>query len=205
MKEIGCNIAPAFQPGILKDPNSQEVSWSLENYWEELFRFWFNVDHQKIVFVKQSAFVQMKCNSSSIFNLNLTFNKIWSRIMHFLSSSNQIYEYFLDLVDRTQSLWDNTICSLPMTLAWLLAPSRDIHPYPIPSIPIILLDYSTMVLNPSQMAFLDTHVSLAPTHVSPQVGRSVTLSDFQSVSVSGRPTWKVEESGPQLFFNFGSG
>ena len=34
---------------------------------------------------------------------------------------------------------------------------------------------------------------------------SVTLSDFQSVSVSGRPTWKVEERGPQLFFNFGSG
>ena len=37
------------------------------------------------------------------------------------------------------------------------------------------------------------------------VGWLVTLSDFQSVSVSGRPTWKVEERGPQLFFNFGSG
>ena len=29
----------------------------------------------------------------------------------------------------------------------------------------------------------------------------VTLSDFQFVSVSGRPAWKVEERGPQ-FFNF---
>ena len=30
----------------------------------------------------------------------------------------------------------------------------------------------------------------------------VTLSDFQSVSVSGRPTWKVEERGPKLFCQF---
>ena len=40
--------------------------------------------------------------------------------------------------------------------------------------------------------FLDTHVSLAPTHVSLSVRWSVrplvTLSDFQSASVSGRPT-----------------
>ena len=44
--------------------------------------------------------------------------------------------------------------------------------------------------------FLDTHVSLAPTHVClsvrwsvrPLVRPLVTLSDFQSVSVSGRPT-----------------
>ena len=58
--------------------------------------------------------------------------------------------------------------------------------------------------------FLDTHVSLAPTHVCLlvrwsvcwSVCWSVTLSDFQSVSVSGRPTWKVEERGPQLFVNF---
>ena len=33
------------------------------------------------------------------------------------------------------------------------------------------------------------------------VGPSVTLSDFQSVSISGRPTWKVKERGPQLFFH----
>ena len=44
-----------------------------------------------------------------------------------------------------------------------------------------------------------THVSLAPTHVCLLVRPLVTLSDFQSVSVSGRPTWKVEERGPQLF------
>ena len=51
--------------------------------------------------------------------------------------------------------------------------------------------------------FLDTHVSLAPTHVclsvGPSVGPLVTLSDFQHVSAFGRPTWKVEERGPQLF------
>ena len=64
-----------------------------------IFQIFIKFDHQQIVFVKQSAFVQMKCNSSSIFNLNLTFKKNWSRIMHFLSSSNHIYEYFLDLVD----------------------------------------------------------------------------------------------------------
>ena len=33
----------------------------------------------------------------------------------------------------------------------------------------------------------------------------VILSDFHSVSVSGRPTWKVEERGPHLFVYFGSG
>ena len=44
--------------------------------------------------------------------------------------------------------------------------------------------------------FLDAQASLAPTQVSLSVGPSVTLSDFQSVSVSGRPTWKVEERGP---------
>ena len=36
-------------------------------------------------------------------------------------------------------------------------------------------------------AFLDTHVSLAPTHVCLSVGWLVTLLDFQSASVSGRP------------------
>ena len=38
------------------------------------------------------------------------------------------------------------------------------------------------------LLFLDTHVSLAPTHVRPSVRPTVTLSDFQYVSVSGRPT-----------------
>ena len=52
--------------------------------------------------------------------------------------------------------------------------------------------------------FLDAQASLAPTHVRCP---SVTLSDFQSVSVSGCPTWKVEVRRPQFcfFFNFGSG
>ena len=36
--------------------------------------------------------------------------------------------------------------------------------------------------------FLDAQASLAPTQVSLSVRPSVTLSDFQSVSVSGRPT-----------------
>ena len=53
--------------------------------------------------------------------------------------------------------------------------------------------------------FLDAQASLAPTHVSPSVRLSVTLSDFQSVSVPGRPTRKVEQRGPQLFVNFESG
>ena len=53
--------------------------------------------------------------------------------------------------------------------------------------------------------FLDAQASLAPTHLCPSVRRSVTLSNFHSTSVSGCSTWQVEESGPQLFFNFGSG
>ena len=60
-----------------------------------------------------------------------------------------------------------------------------------------------LFFTPFLFNFLDTHVSLAPTNVRcPSVRRSVTLSDLHSVSVSGRPTWKVEESGPQLFFQF---
>ena len=51
-------------------------------------------------------------------------------------------------------------------------------------------------------AFLDTHVSLAPTHLRCPL---VILLNFHSISVSGCSTWKVEERGPQLFFNFGSG
>ena len=39
-----------------------------------------------------------------------------------------------------------------------------------------------------EIAFLDMQVSLEPTPVNKSVGPSVTLSDFQSVSVSGCPT-----------------
>ena len=49
------------------------------------------------------------------------------------------------------------------------------------------------------------HARVSSTYPCLSVGPLVTLSDFQSVSVSGRPTWKIEERGPQLFFNFGSG
>ena len=38
---------------------------------------------------------------------------------------------------------------------------------------------------------------------SSDVNPYVILSDFHSVSVSGCPTWKVEESGPKLFLGLG--
>ena len=47
------------------------------------------------------------------------------------------------------------------------------------------LEYGALLVQ--LLVFLDTHVSLAPTHVCLSVRWSVTLSDFQSVSVSGRP------------------
>ena len=49
-----------------------------------------------------------------------------------------------------------------------------------------MMEGLTLGLNPQLRlsVFLDAQASLAPTHVCP----SVTLSDFQSVSVSGRPT-----------------
>ena len=58
----------------------------------------------------------------------------------------------------------------------------------------ILQQHFTMTFfrNLGQFVFLDTQVSLALTHVCLSVrwsvGPLVTLSDFQSVSVSGRPT-----------------
>ena len=42
--------------------------------------------------------------------------------------------------------------------------------------------------------FLDTQVSLAPTHVSPLVGWSVTLSDFQSLVSNGRSNQKIQKT-----------
>ena len=42
--------------------------------------------------------------------------------------------------------------------------------------------------------FLDTQVSLAPTHVSKLVGPSVTLSDFQSLVSNGRSNQKVQKT-----------
>ena len=52
-------------------------------------------------------------------------------------------------------------------------------------------------------SFLDTQVSLAPTHVR---CLSVRPSYFRISILSGSlgcSTWKIEESGPQLFVNFG--
>ena len=51
------------------------------------------------------------------------------------------------------------------------------------------------------LTFLFRCASISSTYPCRSVGPSVTLSDFQSVSISGRPTWKVEEKGPQLFFS----
>ena len=42
--------------------------------------------------------------------------------------------------------------------------------------------------------FLDTQVSLAPTHVSWLVGPLVTLSDFQSLVSNGRSNQKVQKT-----------
>ena len=53
--------------------------------------------------------------------------------------------------------------------------------------------------------FLDTHVSLAPTHVCLSVCLSVILSDFQSVSVSGRLREKLKREGPNYFSILGLG
>ena len=44
--------------------------------------------------------------------------------------------------------------------------------------------------------FLDAQASLAPTHVRCRLVRHT----FESISVSGCSSWKVEESGPQLFW-----
>ena len=41
--------------------------------------------------------------------------------------------------------------------------------------------------------------------VRPFVRWLVTLSNSHSVSLSSRSTWKNEENGPKLFFNYGSG
>ena len=50
------------------------------------------------------------------------------------------------------------------------------------------------------------HASVSSTYPSKMSVRPlVILLNFHSISVSGCSTWKVEERGPQLFFNFGSG
>ena len=43
------------------------------------------------------------------------------------------------------------------------------------------------------------HTRVSSTYPCLSVRWLVTLLDFQSASVSGRPMWKVEERGPQLF------
>ena len=57
--------------------------------------------------------------------------------------------------------------------------------------------------------FLDTQVSLAPTHVSWLVGWLVswlvTLSDFQSLVSNGRSNKKSSKNKVHLFSNFASG
>ena len=57
--------------------------------------------------------------------------------------------------------------------------------------------------------FLDTQVSLAPTHVSKLVGWLVgwlvTLSDFQSLVSNGRSNKKSSKNKVHLFSNFASG
>ena len=53
--------------------------------------------------------------------------------------------------------------------------------------------------------FLDTQVSLAPTHVSKLVGKLVTLSDFQSLVSNGRSNKKSSKNKVHLFSNFASG
>ena len=53
--------------------------------------------------------------------------------------------------------------------------------------------------------FLDTQVSLAPTHVSWLVGPLVTLSDFQSLVSNGRSNQKSSKNKVHLFSNFASG
>ena len=57
-----------------------------------------------------------------------------------------------------------------------------------------------IILNISN--FLDTQVSLAPTHVSWLVGPSVTLSDFQSLVSNGRSNQKVKKKQSPSIFEF---
>ena len=59
------------------------------------------------------------------------------------------------------------------------------------------------------LVFLDTQVSLAPTHVSKLVSwlvsPLVTLSDFQSLVSNGRSNQKNSKNKVHLFSNFASG
>ena len=65
------------------------------------------------------------------------------------------------------------------------------------------------VINYCMGNFLDTQVSLAPTHVSKLVSwlvsPFVTLSDFQSLVSNGRSNRKSSKNKVHLFFNFASG
>ena len=55
------------------------------------------------------------------------------------------------------------------------------------------------------ICFLDTQVSLAPTHVSKLVSWLVTLSDFQSLVSNGRSNKKSSKNKVHLLSNFASG
>ena len=55
------------------------------------------------------------------------------------------------------------------------------------------------------LSFLDTQVSLAPTHVSKFVSKLVTLSDFQSLVNDGRSNKKSSKNKVHLFSNLVSG
>ena len=64
-------------------------------------------------------------------------------------------------------------------------------------------------LSLSRIETIFRHASVYSTYpcqsVRPLVGPLVILLNFHSIGVSGCSTWKVEERGSQLFFNFGSG
>ena len=75
----------------------------------------------------------------------------------------------------------------------------------INSIPSTTIYCSTKTKSKYTGCFLDTQVSLAPTHVSWSVSKSVTLSDFNRYLSNGRSNQTNSKNKVHFFLNFASG